>query len=105
MEIRKGIIKNFSGSWLSGLGSILIEDSETGECEVVPCENASTVRALEGCFGDVVIDAHCVDSQGGHVDQEVYWSYDDIGLVLGGFTPIVEASLELERMYENNLSN
>ena len=101
MEIRKGTIKRFSGSWMSGLGSLMIEDSETGACEMVPCENAQTVRALEGCFGDVVIEGHCVDSQGGHIDQEVYWSYDEIGLVLGGFTPIAEASFELEEMYEN----
>ena len=33
MEIRKGKLLQFGGSWLSGIGYLLIEDSETGAKE------------------------------------------------------------------------
>jgi len=91
MEIRKGRLIEFRGSWGSGLGILEIEDSETGECEPVPCDNGATVRALEAAFGNVITDGHTANG-GGYKGREVYWSLDEFGLVLEGFTPVEDGS-------------
>ncbi len=90
MEIRKGRLIQFRGSWGSGLGSLEIEDSETGIHELVPCDNGATVRALEAAFGDINTEGHTANGDG-YKGQEVYWSYDEFGLVLEGFTPVADA--------------
>lgn len=87
--MRKGIIKQFRGSWGSGIGYLDIEDLETGITESVPCENAPTVRALEACFGKVITPGHSADGIG-YKDKEIYWDYDELGSVLGGFSPVEE---------------
>ena len=87
MENRKGRLIQFGGSWGSGLGTLEIEDSETGEHELVLCDNGATVRALEAAFGNVITPAHTANGNG-YKGQEVYWSYDELGLVLEGFTPV-----------------
>ena len=101
MEIRKGKLVQFGGSWGSGLGTLEIEDSETGECEHVPCDNGATVRALEAAFGDVITEGHTANGDG-YKGQEVYWSLDEFGLVLEAFTPIEDASPELVNCYQEN---
>jgi len=90
VEIKKGKLIQFHGSWGSGLGYLEIEDSETGEHELVPCDNGTTVRALEAAFGDVITEGHTANGDG-YKGQEVYWSYDEFGLVLEGFTPVADA--------------
>lgn len=99
-EIYKGKIRGFGGSWLSGLGFLLIEDSDTHTIESVPCENSSTVRALESAFGNVITEGHTANGNG-YKGQEIFWSYDEAGIVLGGFTPVGEASDELVLMHKN----
>jgi len=99
LDISKGTILAFYGGYLSGLDHLQIVDSETGESSMIPCDNGATVRALEEMFGDVIAPGHTVDPAGGHVNQEVYWSYDELGLVMGGMTPVNEASPELIEMY------
>ena len=94
MNIRKGKLIRFSGSWGSGLGTLEIEDSVTGVHQCVPCDNGTTVRALEAAFGNVITPGHTANGNG-YRGQEVYWSYDELGLVLGGFTPVEEASPDL----------
>ena len=94
MEIRKGRLIQFGGSWGSGLGTLEIEDSETGEREHVPCDNGATVRALEAAFGNVITPAHTANGSG-YKGREVYWSLDELGLVLAGFTLVEDASLDL----------
>ncbi len=91
MELFKGKIKDFSGSWGSGLGTLHIEDSETGSIQGIPCENAQTVRCLEAAFGNTITDAHTANGSG-YKNKVVYWAYDDMGLTLGWFIPIKEAS-------------
>ncbi len=91
MEIRKGRLVQFGGSWGSGLGTLEIEDSETGEHELVHCDNGATVRALEAAFGNVITPAHTANGNG-YKGQEVYWSLDELGLVLAGFTPVEDGS-------------
>ena len=98
--IYKGTIKGFRGSWLSGLATLLIED-QNGTIHNIPCDNAPTVRALESCFGNTISDAHTVNPQGGFIDQEIYYSMDELGIVFAGFTPVSEASEELISLYEN----
>lgn len=100
MDIHKGTLVQFAGSWQSGLGYLIIRDSETLAVEQVPCENAPTVRALEACFGKVITEGHTA-SGNGYKGQEVYWSYDEFGLCLGGFTPVDDASEELVEAYES----
>ena len=90
MENRKGRLIQFRGSWGSGLATLEIEDSETGAHELIPCDNGATVRALESAFGDVITEGHTANGDG-YRDQEVYWSYDELGLVLEGFTPVKDA--------------
>ena len=90
MENRKGRLIQFRGSWGSGLATLEIEDSETGAHELIPCDNGATVRALESAFGDVITEGHTANGDG-YRDQEVYWSYDELGLVLEGFTPVEDA--------------
>ena len=102
MDIRKGKLIQFGGSWGSGLGILEIEDSETGVRERVPCDNGATVRALEAAFGDVITPAHTASGDG-YKGREVYWSLDEFGLVLEAFTPVEDASPELVNCYlENN---
>ena len=101
ITIHKGVIKGFHGSWGGGMGLLTIEDSRPGTVESVPCDNGSTVRALDAAFGDVIGNSHDVRTQDGHIGQEIYWSYDEIGLCLGGFMPVAEADPELEEKYES----
>ncbi len=91
MEIRKGRLIQFRGSWGSGLGILEIEDFKTGVHELVPCDNGATVRALEAAFGNVITDGHTANGDG-YKGQEVYWSLDELGLVLAGFTPVEDGS-------------
>ncbi len=97
--MNRGIIRGFQGFFGSGIAYLLIEGSVTGIVQQVPCENGATVRALESAFGDVIGEGHCVDPNGGHVDQEVYWSLDEYGLILEAFTPVDQASPELVEAY------
>ena len=101
MEIRKGRLIQFRGSWQSGLATLEIEDSETGAHECIPCDNGATVRALEAAFGNVITPGHTANGNG-YKGKEVFWSYDEIGFVLGGFTPVEVASEELKAHYAQN---
>jgi len=97
-EIRKGKIVGFQGSWGSGLGSLVVKDSRTGSIDHVSCENAPTVRALDGAFGNVITEGHMVNNEA-IKGKEIYYSVGSYG-VLEGFTPVGEASPELEQMYK-----
>ena len=83
--MRRGTIVEFRGSWLSGLATLIIHNDE-GEREIVPCENAATVRALEAAFGDVIGPGHTVNAEA-IVGRKILYSTDPIG-VLEGFTPV-----------------
>ncbi len=94
--IQKGILKQFGGSWGSGMGFLSIEVD--GNIKQFPCDNGTTVRSLESAFGNVITDGHTANGEG-YKNQEVYFSVDDIG-VLEGFTPVEEASEELIEEFE-----
>ena len=100
-DTHKGTILEFRGSWGSGLGYLIIKDSETGIIESIPCDNGITVRSLEAAFGNVIGPNHMVDNiNGGHRGQEIFYSYDEMRICMDGFTPVNEASLEMIGLYE-----
>ena len=99
-QVRIGKIKDFNGHWMSGIASLAILDSETEQLEWIHCENASTVRALDACFGGIIQEGHSVSVEG-IADQEIYWSLDDMGLIFESFTPVDDASQELIEFFEN----
>jgi hypothetical protein len=79
-SIHKGILGQFMGSWLSGLGFLEIDGRP------VPCENGPTVRALDACFGNVIRPGHTISNKS-FDGREVVYSVDDLGLLLA-FTPV-----------------
>lgn len=81
MRVYRGVIDGFSGSWGSGLGYLVVSGMP------IPCDNGPTVRALDAAFGGVIGEAHCVDGEDGHVGQEIVYSMDEFGMVLGGLAP------------------
>lgn len=93
--LQKGKLIGFAGSWGSGIGYLVLENSK-GKQVRIPCENGPTVRALDACFG-VIGPGHCVDlnSECFKNKVEIYYAVDDLGL-LSGFTPATEDNLELE---------
>ena len=81
--IYRGIIEGFMGTWMSGLGTLIISG------HFVHCENAPTVRALDGCFGDVIAEGHTVN-QKSILGKDIVYSMDEMGLILEAFTPTKE---------------
>ena len=96
-DVRKGKLIEFHGSQMSWLAFIDIDDEELGLTQVT-CENVPTVLALEACFGNVIENAHTVNTNPGFKNKTVYYSTDANG-ILDGFTPIREASKELRAAY------
>lgn len=80
---KRGFIEDFRGNYYSGLGVIQISG------EVINCENAQTVRSLEGCFGGIIGPQHTASIPDHVRSREVVYSVDDMGILLG-FTPIEE---------------
>ena len=78
VTVHRGIIDGFMGSWMSGLGTLLVSGS------AVHCDNAPTVRALDGCFGNVIAEGHTVN-QKAIKGKDIVYSMD--GLILEAFTP------------------
>ena len=90
MSIRKGTLLSLHGSWGSGLAMLTIdEEVSRGATRLVtiPCEAGPTSRALRGAFG------------GTFSGQEVYFSTDENGLLLG-FTETSAAPPEMVEIFE-----
>lgn len=94
--IQKGILKQFSGSFGSGLGQLSIKVD--GTIKQFHCDNGTTARSLESAFGNVITEGHTANGAG-YKNQEVYFSIDEFG-VLEGFTPVEEAGIELVEQFE-----
>jgi hypothetical protein len=97
--VEKGKIKDFRGTWGSGLATLVIED-EGGLIHNVSCENAPTVRALEAAFGNIITEGHTVDVSN-MKDRVIYYEMTDWG-TLEGFVPEEEAPIELIEAYEKD---
>jgi len=93
MKIYKGTIKEFRGTWSSGIATLLIEDDK-GVIKKIPCDNGPTVIALEACFGETI-----GESNGGYIGKQIYYSIADWG-VLEGFIPVDDASEKVIEAYE-----
>ena len=89
--IQKGKLKQFSGSFGSGLGNLTIEVN--GKLQQFHCDNGTTVRSLEAAYGNVITKGHTADGIG-YKNKEVYFTVDDLG-VLESFCPVEEATPEL----------
>lgn len=83
MEIEKGKIIAFQGSWSSGLATLLIETEEG--VQSVLCDNGPTARALISAF-NCLGPGHTIDNSKLE-GQEISFSVDFLGL-LEGFSPI-----------------
>lgn len=80
MRFYAGQIEGFSGSWGSGLAVIVIGGTP------VHCDNGATVRALDAAFPGFIAPGHTVNPD--RIDGErIIYSYDEMGMCLGGFTP------------------
>ena len=60
-KIKRGEIIGFQGSWMSGLGTLIVKNLDTGMVENISCENAPTGRAFENAFGDIIQAGHTAD--------------------------------------------
>ena len=83
--VQTGTIIVFHGSWMSGLGYLLIKGDD-GEFRTLFCDNGPTVRALEDAFGNVISPAHIVNNEAIE-GKRISYSIDWMGL-LEGFTPL-----------------
>ncbi len=78
----RGYIESFHGSWGSGLATLVISGKP------FYCDNAQTVRSLEGCFGNVIDAGHTASIKDHIREQEVVYIVDGLGMLIG-FTPVV----------------
>jgi benzoyl-CoA reductase/2-hydroxyglutaryl-CoA dehydratase subunit BcrC/BadD/HgdB len=83
VTVYRGKIEAFHGSWLSGIATLIISGKP------VLCENTSTVRALDSCFGNVITSGHCVNNRAIR-GKDICYSFDEMGLILEAFTPTRE---------------
>lgn len=60
-----------------------------GSLAQVRCDSTAVSRAFAECFPGFVSD------HGAAIGQEIFWVYDDLGIMLGGFVPVLEASGEV----------
>lgn len=97
-KIRKGEIIGFQGSWMSGLGTLIVKNLDTGRVENISCENAPTVRAFENAFGDIIQAGHTADFSK-IKGKRIFYSVGDFG-IFEGFTPVEQASSELVEAYK-----
>ena len=92
MKILKGKIVDFKSSRDSRIGYLSIKDSGTGLVFSVPCDSKSIAEDLEEYFGDVISSTGKINEVGGHIFQEIFWSYDQDGRLFGSFVPVDKAS-------------
>ena len=87
--MNKGIIVGFRGSWSSGIAQLMIKDTK-GHIKAIPCENTATVRALDACYGGVIRSGRTACEEP-FVGKKIFYEYDDMGLMLGGFAPVCDS--------------
>ncbi len=80
MEFTRDNIKAFEGSWSSGIAFLRFERGIA-----IPCDNGPLARALMGAF-DCSNGNHGIDNAL-IAGESVVWSFDEMGLLLAGFTP------------------
>jgi len=86
--MKKGTIVGFKGSWSSGIAQLLIRNTK-GKVIAIPCENTATVRALDACYGGVIQSGRTAN-QSSFIGKRIFYEYDNMGLMLGGFAPVCD---------------
>ena len=76
----EGTILEFRGSWDSGIAHLVVDGVD------VPCNNAATVRCLDACFDNFIIDGHACDVNA-IIGKRIRYTVDEIG-VLKGLIPV-----------------
>jgi hypothetical protein len=84
-KMKRGTILGFRGSWSSGIAALIIKNEKEKVIEI-PCENTATARALDACYGGVIQAGRTV-SEKPFMGKKIFYEYDDMGLILGRFTP------------------
>jgi len=87
--MNKGTIVGFKGSWSSGIAQLMIKDTK-GNIKAIPCENTTTVRVLDACYGGVIQSGRTA-SEKPFVGKKIFYEYDDMGLMLGSFAPVCDS--------------
>jgi hypothetical protein len=96
--IHKVTIRGFFGNWRSGVAYFVLED-EAGFCRDVFCTNPETVRSLDEAFEDVIGPGHTVNLKP-ILGKAIYYGYDELGLMMEWFCPVIEASLALIQAHD-----
>ena len=87
VEQIEGTIVGFQGSWDSGIAHLVVDGVD------VPCNNAATVRCLDACFDNFIIDGHACDVNA-IIGKRIEYTVDDFG-VLETLTPIAGGANEV----------
>lgn len=96
MNLQKGTIMGFSGSYGSGIGYLKIK-KKNGMTVNIPVDNATTVRSLDSAYGNVITAGHTVN-QKAIIGKEIEYSMTDYG-TMEGFNPIDKAVTKQRKKY------
>jgi DNA/RNA endonuclease YhcR with UshA esterase domain len=80
MNGQTGTIKDFKGSWNSGIAFLTVEH-EDGTIQLIYCDNAATVRALDSLFGNAICNGHTVNVEA-ILGKKIEYGLDECGFVL-----------------------
>ena len=80
MKGQTGSIQDFKGSWNSGIAFLTVKH-EDGTTQLIYCDNAATVRALDSLFGNVIGNGHTVNV-GAIKGKKIVYGLDECGFVL-----------------------
>jgi len=92
MRIKRGIIRGLAGSYHSGIAILGVVDNETKELVKIPCENGQTIRALNNIFPGFIVGGYCAD-EAVILNKEIFYWYDDLGLLLAGIAPVCDETI------------
>lgn len=90
-DLERGTIVGLSGSWGSGIAMLMIKDDK-GKVNMIACDNATTIRSLDACYGDVITEGHGINLKN-VIGKEIFYSMTDYGVV-EGFTPVEDMENE-----------
>ena len=76
----EGTIVGFRASQDSGIAHLVVDGVH------VPCDNVATVKCLDACFGNFIVDGHACDANA-IIGKRIRYTLDEIG-VLKGMIPI-----------------
>ncbi len=79
-----GEIIKFSGSWGSGMASLTVKNTETGEVVTLYADSGPLGRALNACYG-AAGPGHVINNESLQ-GKLIYYAVDDMGM-LAGFEP------------------